>query len=362
MLDAMKPLLESDLVNEDTRIAIQEEWEKKIIETREAIRAELREEFAQRFEHDKETMVEALDRMVTDGLTREIKELTVDKKALAEDRVKFQHRMVENSTKFNEFMVVKLAEEIKELRRDRKIQTEGLRKLETFIASKLATEIKEFTEDKRDLVEAKVRLISEAKGKLNSLKENFIKESSTKVKNVVTKRLEGELSQLHEDVTKARENDFGRRIYEAFATEFLTTHLNESQEIRTLQTQITVRDEKLQEAKKAIISAKTLIESKEKEVRVITESNHRSKVMDELLGPLNEDKTEIMRNLLESVQTSRLQGAFEKYLPAVLSNNTNVGSVEKQNLTENTKEVTGNRSKDIADNNNVIDIKRLAGL
>ena len=134
MLDALKPLLESDLVNDDTRVAIQEEWEVKLTETRETIRAELREEFAGRYEHDKETMVEALDKMVTDGLKNEITELAEDKKSIVKDRVKFQAKMAENSQKFNEFMVTKLAEEIKELRKDRSIQTEGFKKLEQFVA------------------------------------------------------------------------------------------------------------------------------------------------------------------------------------------------------------------------------------
>ena len=37
------------------------------------------------------------------------------------------------------------------------------------------------------------------------------------------------------------------------------------------------------------------------------------------LSPLNDEKREVMINLLENVQTSRLKNAFEKYLPAVLS-------------------------------------------
>ena len=362
MLDAMKPLLESDLVNEDTRIAIQEEWEKKLNETRETIRAELREEFAGRYEHDKETMVEALDRMVTDGLTTEMEELAEDKKALAEDRVKFQAKMTENSQKFNEFMVTKLAEEIKELRKARTIQTEGFKKLEQFVTKALAKEIVEFADDKRDLVESKVRLVAEAKDKLTDLKDNFIAESSAKVKDVVTKRIHGELSQLQEDIKSARENDFGRRIYEAFATEFLTTHLNESAEVRKLQGEIEAKDNKLAEARKTMTKAKVLIESKNKEVRMITESNHRAKVMDDLLGPLKEDKAEIMHNLLESVQTSRLSRAFEKYLPAVLENKKVEVPTKKETLTESKKEVTGNKEKEVAKSANVVDIKRLAGL
>jgi hypothetical protein len=116
MLDAIKPLLDSDLINEDTRQAISEEWEAKLVETRETIRAELREEFAQRYEHDKSTMVEALDRMVTEGLSTEIAAVAAEKQSLAEDRVKFQKKMVENAEKFNGFLVQKLSEELGELR------------------------------------------------------------------------------------------------------------------------------------------------------------------------------------------------------------------------------------------------------
>jgi len=170
MLDALKPLLDSDLINEETRTEINEAWEAKLSEAREQVRAELREEFAQRYEHDKTVMVEALDRMVTEGLTAEIEAVAAEKQALAEDRVRFQSKMKESATKFNDFMVTKLAEEIGELRRDRRTHTEGLQKLEKFVVRALAEEIMEFAQDKRDLVETKVRLVSEARGKLESLK------------------------------------------------------------------------------------------------------------------------------------------------------------------------------------------------
>jgi adenosyl cobinamide kinase/adenosyl cobinamide phosphate guanylyltransferase len=99
-------------------------------EAREQVRAELREEFAQRYEHDKTVMVEALDRMVTDSLAAEIRQVQAEKAQLVEDRVKFQAKMKESSTKFNDFMVTKLAEEIGELRKDRKMHTESLSKLD----------------------------------------------------------------------------------------------------------------------------------------------------------------------------------------------------------------------------------------
>lgn len=360
MLDAIKPLLESDLVNEETRQEISEAWEAKLNEVRDEVRAELREEFAQRYEHDKNVMVEALDRMVTEGLTSEIQTIAEEKAALAEDRVKFQSKMNESATKFNNFMVTKLSEEINELRKDRKIQSEGFAKLEEFVVKALAKEITEFAEDKRDLVESKVRLIAEAREKLEGLKRNFIKESSAKVKDVVSKHLKTELTQLHEDIKVARENNFGRRIFEAFASEFTTTHLNENAEIRKLHKIVAEKENQLAEAKKTNAEAKMLVESKEREIRIIKESNARNEIMEELLSPLNEKKAEVMRSLLENVQTNRLKSAYEKYLPAVLAEDT---KATRKVISESVKEVTGNKSVTVESNEgNIIDLKKLAGL
>jgi hypothetical protein len=75
-----------------------------------------------------------------------------------------------------------------------------------------------------------------------------------------------------------------------------------------------------------------------------------------------------MRNLLESVQTPRLQSAFDKYLPAVL----NTGSekpVTKKAVINESVTVTGDKAAikpkvedESQHRDNVIDIKRLAGL
>ena len=362
MFDAIKPLLDSGLINEDVSKELNEAWESKLTEAREQLRAELREEFAQRYEHDKTTMVEALDRMVTEGLTAEIQHVTAEKQALAEDRVKFQRKMSESSTKFNDFMVTKLAEEIGELRKDRKQHNESLAKLENFVVQALAEEIQEFAQDKRDLVETKVRLVSEARNKLETLKARFIKESANKMTKIVASHLKQELSQLKEDIQVARENNFGRKIFEAYAAEFNHTHLSENKVVRDLKSALASKDRKLSEATKIVHKAKTLVESKNQEIRRIQESNERASVMEELLGPLNEEKQAVMKNLLESVQTARLKNAYEKYLPAVLSNSS---PKARKALSESVSVVTGDKTVPAAQNedrSNVIDIKRLAGL
>ena len=362
MFDAIKPLLDSGLINEDVSQELNEAWESKLNEAREQVRSELREEFAQRYEHDKTVMVEALDKMVTEGLAAEIAQVAAEKQALAEDRVKFQGKMKESAQKFNGFMVSKLAEEIGELRRDRKMHTEGVAKLENFVVQALAREITEFAKDKRDVVETIVRLVREARGKLETLKSRFVKESAQKMSQAVSRHLKAELNQLQEDIKVARENNFGRRIFEAYASEFGATHLNEKAEVRKLYDVIAEKDQKLRKAIDITRTAKAVVESKERELRIIKESNERESTLDELLRPLNKEKQEVMRNLLESVQTPRLKNAFEKYLPAVLEDR----SVKARKvIAESVTSVTGDKNTVPSvseDRSNVIDLKRLAGL
>ena len=364
MLEAIKPLLDSGIINEDTQTAITEAWESQINEARETIRAELREEFAGRYEHDKNVMVEALDKMVTESLNAELKEFAEEKRALTEDRVKFKRHMVESAGKFDNFMVGKLAEEIKELRGDRKIQKESLAKLEKFVIHALAEEIKEFDQDKRAVVETKVKLVAEAKQKLADLQEAFVKRSAKLVKEAVAKNLGSELTQLKEDIHTARENMFGRRLFEAFASEFAVTHLNENKEFAKLQAQLARKEAIIAESKKAIAEKEALVESKNREVRVITESVNRKATLDGLLKTLNKEKADVMSSLLEGVQTERLQAAYDKYLPAVLNNTPATPKAEKPVLAESRKEVTGDKSAktNVESDNNVVEIRRLAGL
>jgi hypothetical protein len=126
------------------------------------------------------------------------------------------------------------------------------------------------------------------------------------------------------------------------------------------------KEAQLAESQKEIDSTKKLVESKEREVRIIKESNQREKLMGDLLGSLNEEKATTMQSLLEGVQTGKLQATFDKYLPAVLNTGADKKAL-KASLTEaRISEVTGDKSAkqevEVYDNNNVIDLKRLAGL
>jgi len=367
MLDAIKPLLDSGLINEDVSQELTEAWEQRLTEAREQVRAELREEFATRYEHDRQVMVEALDRMVTDGLTGEIQGLAEERRQITEDRVRFQTHMKESAQKFDQFMVSKLAEELGELRKDRRVHAESLGKLEQFVVRALAEEIQEFAQDKRELVETRVRLVREARSKLESLRARFVTESSARLNQAVTQHLKKEMSQLREDIETARQNNFGRRIFEAYAAEFSNTHLRENRRVRELNQIIAEKNRQLEEAIQSQEQSRALVESKEHEIRRIRDENQRQAVLEELLGPLNDDKRSVMRDLLESVQTSRLKNAYEKYLPAVLAETSQ--KADRKVIQESVRAVTGDKKtqpvptadQEVADSN-VIELRRLAGL
>ena len=362
MLDALKTLFENDVVSEEVRAEIEEAWEAKIQENRQQATAELREEFAQKYEHDKQTMVEAIDAMLSERLQSEIAEFAEDRKQLAEAKAKYAVKMRENAELMKGFVMDQLGKEISELHEDQKAMADKFGQLEEFVVEALAKEIAEFYEDKKDVTETKVRLVREAKAQFAKIKQNFVKNSAGLVAETVEKTLNREITQLKEDIEEARKNDFGRKLFEAFASEYSNSYLNEKSETAKLLKVVDMKDKQIAEARALAAKAKQLVESAAKEKQQLIESAERKDVISELTAPLSKDQREIMMDLLESVQTNRLRSQFDKYLPAVIDGKT---PAKRKALTEG-KEITGNReqtnSSTQADDSNVIEIRRLAGL
>ena len=66
-------------------------------EAREELTAELREEFAQRYEHDKGLIVEAVDGFIKERVEAEMLELAEDKQAVAKERVTYKKAVSEHA-------------------------------------------------------------------------------------------------------------------------------------------------------------------------------------------------------------------------------------------------------------------------
>jgi hypothetical protein len=362
MLEALKNLFENNVVSEEVRAEIESAWESRIVENRTQVTQQLREEFAQRYEHDKALMVEAVDRMLGDQLKEEISQFVEDRKQLAEAKAKVMVKAKQDAQTMKEFVVRQLANEVKDLHEDQKQMADKFIKLEQFVVEALAQEIAEFHTDKQELAETKVRLVREGREAFAKVKEQFVKRAAGLVESAVEQTLSKEITQLKEDIEAARRNDFGRKLFEAFANEYQTSYLSERSETSKLLKVIDLKELEVAEAKHAVAEAKQLAESKEQQIKALVESKERQEVMNELLAPLARDQKAIMTELLESVQTAKLRGNFEKYLPAVVAGK----APQTRKALVEAKEVTGNKipnSISSSENDsNIIAIRRLAGL
>lgn len=366
MLDALKQLFENNVISEEIRESVEAAWEQRIAENRDQVTQQLREEFAQKYEHDKATMVEAVDRMISEQLAAEIVEFADDRKQLAEMKVKYAKAMKQNASVMSEFVKRQLAKEVKELHEDQVEMANKFSVLESFVVEALAQEITEFFKDKKDLAETKVKLIREGRQEIKKVKQEFVQRAAKMVESVVNQNLTSEITALKEDIEAARRADFGRKLFEAFAAEYQASYLNEKSETAKLLKVIDMKELALQEAAEAVAKAEQLVESKQAEVRALKESQERKEIMGELLAPLSVEQRDIMRELMESVKTEKLNESFEKYLPAVLNGNAARAPQKKQALVE-AKEVTGNKvisntNRSSEADSNIVDIRKLAGL
>jgi hypothetical protein len=362
MLDIVKQLFENNVISEEIKSEIETAWQSRIQENRDQVTATLREEFAQKYEHDKSAMVEAVEAMLTDRLQAELGELAEDRQGLIEARARYTEKMTQDSTAMESFVMNNLRKELAELHEDRQRVAHNVTQLESFIVDALAKEIAEFHSDKKDLAETKVKLVRESKAKFEAIKKDFVARSARIIEETVSKGLRSEMVQLREDIEAARRNDFGRRIFESFASEYAASHLNEKSETAKLLRAFAEKEQELEEAAKIVAETQKLVESRESELRIAKDSATRKEVMSELLNPLAGDKKQVMKQLLESIQTDRLHSAYDKYLPAVM----NGGAPVKKALTEST-EITGNKqaqtiSGEESRTAEIFDIRRLAGL
>ena len=363
MLDALKSLFENNVISAEIKESIEAAFEGRINEARQAVAVQLREEFAQKYEHDKNTMIDAVDRMISEQLSTELVEFADDRRQLSEMKVKYAQKMKKDTAVMKEFVTRQLASEVSELHEDQVVMAGKFGALESFVVEALAQEITEFFKDKRDLAETKVRLIREGREEIKKVKEQFVQRAAKMVEGVVSQNLRSEITALKEDIEAARRADFGRKLFEAFAAEYSTSYLNEKSETAKLLKVIDMKDLAIQEAAKAVVDAEQVLESKEAEVRALKEAQERKAIMNELLAPLNSEQREIMGELMESVKTTKLNESFEKYLPSVISGGQ--APQKKQALVE-AKEITGNKqisnSKRSSEDDNIIDIRKLAGL
>lgn len=390
--------------------SLQEAFEQKIEESRAATEVSMRQEFSRRYEHDKSNLVEAMDRMLTDVVTKHavqteaatakfVEARDAFRKAVKESRAKYSTKLTENLSESRKFVAERLSTEIRKLREQQKAltterlktadllesaksqmlteQTQRLAKIDSFVVRQVEKELKEFQIDHNALVETRVKLVSESRKKLRETQARFVKEAARNVEAVITKSITNEMAQLHEDLERNRQNMFGRRIFEAVAAEYMTSYLQEGTEIRKLQNVLEAKEKALDAATSKLDEAVKEGQTASRKAKLAEDRAARSKVLGELLSNLRGEKRVVMEGMLETVRTDALRTTFNKLLPVVLDENARKSTAPvKKSLVENdtarrSTVITGDqRSNRIfesrAENNEfdseVAQVVRLAGL
>jgi hypothetical protein len=407
MENGLKELLENEVLSEETKTAFLEAWNNKVNEVKASLREEVettvRNEFANRYEQDRTSLVEAMDNMLSDAVTSHAQETFEATKALKEERQKLTNAIketraayrtrVEQHTKTLESFVlaqlkhqmlslneskVKVAKKLREHRIELNTQAaQRVNKLESFVIGQLKKEINEFKQDKDSLVEMKIKLSTEAKAKLAEAKKAFIDRASKIVETTVDAALKKEMGQLKEDIRVARENMFGRRLFESFQAEFMTSYLSEGTQLKKVTTKLAEAESKLEETTLKLSNSKALMEQAQRRVVMSEERALRIKTMNDILSPLNKNKRDVMENLLENVKTQHLKEAFKRYLPKVLNETVKEQDKTRQVVTEARPienkarvAITGDRTRvmesavaeELDHSAEIIDLRRLAGI
>ena len=345
----LQELLESEVLGEETRTALQEAFAQKLKEAEQ----KLEESYAMRFEHEKAVLVETMDTLLNSVIHKELEEFAEDKRSVAAQKVKlaeanrrarkvYEQKLTKNVAVLENFMLKQIAGEIAEFRDDRKQLAEQraqmaqelnesrataqqafqdrITKLENFVLKQLSEEISEFVADKQALVEQRVKLAAQAKAKLDETRQNFVNRATAVVDKTMNEVIRKQLVEWKDDIKIARENNFGRKIFEAVAAEYMSSYLSEGTATKKLQKQLQEVTQQLQEAQTHLQQTTVLVESERRAATIARERAQRVEVLNELLSPLRGDKRAVMENLLTDVKTTNLKEAFHRYMPSVLNN------------------------------------------
>ena len=343
----LQDLLENEVLGPEARTALQEAFAQKLQESE----AKLQESYAQRFEHERATLVEAIDTMLNDVIAKELKESASERAGVARQKVKlaeanaltaakYKNKLTSHVKMMEQFMSKQIQKEVGEFRKDRQQLAEQRKsmakelnesrnaersileakvvKLENFILQQLSEEIAELQSDKKSLVEQRVKLASEGKRKLAEAKAAFVNRASTVVDTTLNEVIRSELVQWRDDIKVARENNFGRKIFEAVAAEFMTSYLSEGTQVKKLSEQLKQQQQKLAEARVELKAKQVLLETEQHAASTARAQVQRAQILNELLSPLARDKKRLMENLLSDVKTVALKESFHRYLPTVI--------------------------------------------
>lgn len=234
---------------------------------------------------------------------------------------------------------------------------ELISKVDAFVAEALTKEITELRGDidrfrdleaeyAEKLVEEKHKLAAEVATELDGLVD--------KIDQFFEMRLAAEMEELKEDLAVVKQNEFGRKIFEAFASTYGESYVDED----AVQSKLTVAEAKLADAQAA------LAEREEKLNKMVREAK-----MEQVLSPLTGKKREQMAMVLRNIETSRLEESYKFFIGRVLKEDAAPAAtvVTEATAAPKTTVVTGEPAATLVESQgakttDLANLRRLAGI
>jgi len=295
MDEILNKLLQSELLSEETKAEISEQWTTSVetfkTTVREEVSGQVRLELAEQWAGERDELITKVDTFVAEALTKEIAELRGDIDRFRDLEAEYAEKLVEEKHK---------------------------------LAAEVATEL--------DGLVDKIDLFFEM-------------------------RLTAEMEELKEDLAVVKQNEFGRKIFEAFAETYGTSYVDED----AIQSKLTVAEAKLADAEKVLAEREAKLNTMVREAK-----------MEQVLSPLTGKKREQMAMVLRNIETGRLEESYKFFIGRILKEDVAAPAakvVTEATATESkTTVITGEpaiiveSAKGSKSSSDLASLKRLAGI
>jgi len=356
--DTLQKILESmDVLNEDTRKKIAKVFSDTLAEAKVEQEKAIRGELAERYAKDKKAIHAALEQFLEQELNGAVSDLRTG----LEEVDTLKKKLVDERATVKEHA--------------REYVAKRLGAVEKVIEGVLARELSELHESEKVNRKAYLNALTEKKAQLESDRDAFRQKAAAVLEHIVNVQVQGTLDELREDIKAARQSDFGREIYESFMTTFRRQFFDSNKEFRAITGKLKESQKRARmleaKANKKIKEAREAARNAELSKKKLQESVVRARAINKMLSPLTGRTREKMKDLLEASRTDKLQATYKKWLPELLNEAKAPAKQHKRRkLEESVVELkTGgqrtlkeSRNTDAADDDEILEISRLAGI
>ena len=165
------------------------------------------------------------------------------------------------------------------------------------------TELREDIERFRDLEAEQANAILEAKADMAAKLKADIAQLIEKLDSFLEVRLTAELDELREDIDEVKKNEFGRKVFESFVTEFKKHYAGDD----SVEAKLNVTEQRLEDTVAALEESQKKAAALERAIK-----------LEKVLAPLSGRTKEVMEAILKTVDTNMLEEAYKTYVGRVL--------------------------------------------